>query len=265
MKLEKTGYATRVSPEKARTSKESWFIPHHLVTHNGKNRVVFNCSFTYKDQNLNELLLSGPNLGASLLGVLLRFREHSTAVSSFSELVKATARHLHGAAADEEETPTAEKFKEAELSILRSAQRDSFPEEVQCLAAGKPVPSSSCLITLAPEYDVSLRLIRVGGRLRRCQELEPDVIHPVVLDPRHVVTKLLIRQVDSDLKHPGAERLFAELRRKFWILRGREAIRREQRSCPECQRWRAQPVNPKMADLPPARLRLYRPPFSQRD
>ncbi|KAJ8395305.1 hypothetical protein AAFF_G00032900 [Aldrovandia affinis] len=41
----------------------------------------------------------------------------------------------------------------------------------------------------------------------------------------HVVTKLLIRQVDSDLKHPGAERLFAELRRKFWILRG-EAIRR---------------------------------------
>ncbi|KAJ8400031.1 hypothetical protein AAFF_G00400700 [Aldrovandia affinis] len=128
--------------------------------------------------------------------------------SSFSELVKATARHLHGAAADEEETPTAEKFKEAELSILRSAQRDSFPEEVRCLAAGKPVPSSSCLVTLAPEYDVSLRLIRV----------------------------------DSDLKHPGAERLFAELRRKFWILRGREAIRREQRSCPECQRWRAQPV-----------------------
>ncbi|KAJ8361749.1 hypothetical protein AAFF_G00427890 [Aldrovandia affinis] len=76
-------------------------------------------------------------------------------------------------------------------------QRDSFPEEVRCLAAGKPVPSSSCLITLAPEYDVSLQLIR--GGLRRCQELEPDVIHPVVLDPRHVVTKLLIRQVDSDL------------------------------------------------------------------
>ncbi|KAJ8415881.1 hypothetical protein AAFF_G00404380 [Aldrovandia affinis] len=134
--------------------------------------------------------------------------------SSFSELVKATARHLHGAAADEEET-YGRKFKEAELSILRSAQRDSFPEEVRCLAAGKPVPSSSCLITLAPEYDVSLQLIRVGGCLRRCQELEPDVIHPVVLDPRHVVTKLLIRQVDSDLKHPGAERLFAELRRKF--------------------------------------------------
>lgn len=81
-KLEKAGYATRVSQEQVNTSRESWFIPHHMVTHNGKNRVVFNCSFTYRDQNLNELLLSGPNLGASLLGVLLRFREHTIAVSS---------------------------------------------------------------------------------------------------------------------------------------------------------------------------------------
>lgn len=87
------------------------------------------------------------------------------------------------------------------------------------------------------------------------------MIHPIVLDPRHAVTKLLIRQVDNDLNYPGAERLFAELRRKYWILHGREAIRREQRSWPECQRWRAQPVKPKMADLRPARLRLHQPVF----
>ncbi len=29
----------------------------------------------------------------------------------------------------------------------------------------------------------------------------------------------------------------------------------------ECQKWRAQPKIPMMADLPPARLRLYKPPF----
>ncbi|KAE8291494.1 hypothetical protein D5F01_LYC11102 [Larimichthys crocea] len=91
--------------------------------------------------------------------------------STFSELVKATAGHLHGAAADAKGTPTAEEFKEAELRILQSAQRDSFPEERQCLAAGKQVPSSSCLLTLAPEYDSTFQLIRVGGRLRRCQDL----------------------------------------------------------------------------------------------
>ena len=72
---------------------------------------------------------------------------------------------------------------------------------------------------------------------------------------------LLIRDFDCRLRHPGPERVFAELRRSFWILRGREAIRKQQHSCPECQRWRAKPSTPFMADLPPARLRLFKPPF----
>ncbi|XP_023811839.1 uncharacterized protein LOC110015208 [Oryzias latipes] len=178
--------------------------------------------------------------------------------TSFDQLVKETARCLHGAAGD---NLTTEHYKKAELSLLISAQRDSFPDEIQCLTSGKPVSSTSRLVTLSPEFDESLQLIRVGGRLRRCPDLEENVIHPVVMDPKHPVTRLLIRQADSDLKHPGAERLFAEVRRKYWILRGREAVRREQRSCPECQRWRAQPITPKMADLPLSRLRLNQPPF----
>lgn len=69
-----------VGEEEVRASKKSWFIPCHVVTPNGKNRVVFNCSFTYKDQNLNKLLLTGPKLGASLFGSLVCIREHSIAV-----------------------------------------------------------------------------------------------------------------------------------------------------------------------------------------
>lgn len=77
-KLEHAGYA-KVGRE-MECSKESWFIPHHMVTHNGKNRIVFNCSFSYQGHNLNELLIPGPNLTSSLLGILLRFREHSFAI-----------------------------------------------------------------------------------------------------------------------------------------------------------------------------------------
>ncbi|XP_054597204.2 uncharacterized protein [Nothobranchius furzeri] len=40
-KLIDAGAVKEVSEEKP--SKESWYIPHHLVTHNGKNRIVFNC------------------------------------------------------------------------------------------------------------------------------------------------------------------------------------------------------------------------------
>lgn len=49
-------------------------------------------------------------------------------------------------------------------------------------------------------------------------------MHPIILDHRHPVTKLLIEDHDSRLCHPDPERVFAEIRCKFWILRGREAV-----------------------------------------
>lgn len=51
------------------------------------------------------------------------------------------------------------------------------------------------------------------------------------------------------------------MRRNLWVLRGREAIRKQQHLCKECQKWKSKPVVPKMADLPPVRLRLHKPPF----
>ncbi len=80
-KLELAGSVRKLTPEEAAQSEESWFIPHHLVEHNGKNRIVFNCSYQFQGRNLNESLLPGPTLGPSLLGVLLRFREHAIAIS----------------------------------------------------------------------------------------------------------------------------------------------------------------------------------------
>ncbi len=120
--------------------------------------------------------------------------------------------------------------------------------------------SNSRLISLAPELDQSTGLIRVGGRLRRSELLKPDTAHPIVLDPKHPLSQLLIQHYDEKL-HPGPERVFAELRRNYWIIRGREAVRRHQHLCQECRKWRGKPEVPKMADLPPARLRLYRPAF----
>ena len=62
---------------------KTWFIPHHGVYHPhkpGKVRVVFDCSAKYKEKSLNDLLLKGPDLTNSLLGVLTRFRQEHVAV-----------------------------------------------------------------------------------------------------------------------------------------------------------------------------------------
>ncbi|KAK0139447.1 hypothetical protein N1851_023835 [Merluccius polli] len=78
-KLIEAGVVREVTQESP--PRESWYIPHHLVTHNGKKCLVFNCSHQYLGQTLNQYLLPGPALGASLLGVLLRFSEQPVAVS----------------------------------------------------------------------------------------------------------------------------------------------------------------------------------------
>lgn len=156
---------------------------------------------------------------------------------------------------------TATERLEAETKLLHTAQNDSFPEEVHALQAGRPVIPSSRLSALSPEYDTLSGLIRVGGRLRGATDVDPDILHPIVLAPDHPLTQLIIKHYDVQLLHPGPERLFAEIRRTYWILRGRQAIKKHQYQCVDCRRWRASPPTPKMADLPSSRLRLYKPPF----
>ncbi|KAM4526302.1 uncharacterized protein V3H82_000718 [Fundulus diaphanus] len=81
-KLVQAGSVAKLDPQDTTSDGESWLIPHHMVSHNHKNRLVFNCSHQYQGLNLNDFLLPGPTLSASLLGVLIRFREHAVAISS---------------------------------------------------------------------------------------------------------------------------------------------------------------------------------------
>lgn len=177
---------------------------------------------------------------------------------TWKELLEATVQELQGAA-DQRGSCTAEDYRNAE--VLKRAQRGSFPDELWLLKVSKPISSSSRLLTLSPEIDAAEGLIHVRGRLRRAKALDQATVHPIVLDPGHPSTRLLIQDFNSRLHHPGPERVFAEIRRSFWILQGREAIRRYQHTCSECQRWKAKPSIPKMADLPPACLRLFKPGF----
>ena len=78
------GYARKVPLYQRESGYQgkTWFIPHHGVYHlhkPGKIRVVFNCSAKYKGKFLNDLLLKGPDLTNSLLGVLTRFHQDRVA------------------------------------------------------------------------------------------------------------------------------------------------------------------------------------------
>ncbi|XP_071944867.1 uncharacterized protein [Antedon mediterranea] len=63
-------------------AQSKWYIPHHGVfnPHKPKLRVVFDCAARSQGIALNDVLIPGPTLTNSLLGVLLRFRECKVAL-----------------------------------------------------------------------------------------------------------------------------------------------------------------------------------------
>ena len=76
------GYGRKVPEDRLKTSHgKVWYIPHHGIYHAKKQkiRVVFDCSAKYEGISLNDMLLPGPDLTNSLVGVLMRFRQDHVA------------------------------------------------------------------------------------------------------------------------------------------------------------------------------------------
>nr|XP_054596974.1 uncharacterized protein LOC129163443 [Nothobranchius furzeri] len=82
-KMLDNGHAEVAPP--VQENKEYWYLPFFGVYHPQKPsqiRVVFDSNARFEGMSLNDVLLSGPNLNNSLLGVLLRFRKHQVAITA---------------------------------------------------------------------------------------------------------------------------------------------------------------------------------------
>nr|XP_020483745.2 uncharacterized protein LOC109978925 [Labrus bergylta] len=82
-KIFKNGHAEVAPP--LQPEEECWYLPHFGIYHPqkpGQIRVVFDSSAQHCGMSLNDVLLTGPNMNNSLLGVLLRFRKEQVAVTT---------------------------------------------------------------------------------------------------------------------------------------------------------------------------------------
>ncbi|XP_049918800.1 uncharacterized protein LOC126401515 [Epinephelus moara] len=82
-KIFQNGHAEIAPPLKE--DEERWYLPLFGVHHPKKPkqiRVVFDSSAQYKGLSLNDVLLKGPDLNNSLLGVLMRFRKEAVAFTA---------------------------------------------------------------------------------------------------------------------------------------------------------------------------------------
>ena len=161
---------------------------------------------------------------------------------------------------------TLDELREAEYEILHCVQMKEFPEVI-ALQSGE---DQRLVMRLMKKMGASISklnaqvrdgLLRVGGRIGQAP-LCYDLRHPVILPYKHHVTDLIIKDHHLKVGHMGQESVLSSLRQKYWILKGRSAVRRVLSKCFDCQKRKAKPTEQFMAELPKDRVTPSEPPFT---
>ena len=120
----------------------------------------------------------------------------------------------------------------AETYWISLSQSQCFESELKSLSSKNKVPSNSILLSLHPFID-SQGVLRVGGRERE-SKLAYSMMHPIILDGKHPLMKLIIRTEHHRLMHAGPALLTSSLNRRYHITGGWRVIRSITQACIIC-------------------------------
>ena len=95
-------------------------------------------------------------------------------------------------------------------------------------------------------------LIRCKGRLKNTP-LPYDTKTPVLLNSNYRLAELIVIDFHTKLHHISIKQTLTEVRQKFWILKGKNFIRKILRKCITCKKFNSQsyqyPTTPPLAKL----------------
>lgn len=140
---------------------------------------------------------------------------------------------------------------------VTTTQLHNFSSDIQQLKKGHMIKTSSKLIRLTP-FLAGDGTLRVGGRLHNAM-MSFNERHPIIVPGDAAVTRLLIGNAHRQVLHGGTQSTLAYLRRQYWIISGRNQVRRHIRNCLVCFRQRPLTQTQIMGNLPPARIVPARP------
>ena len=161
--------------------------------------------------------------------------------SSFRRLVRVTARVLKFIKILKTKCKsrelTADDVKEAELLWLKEIQLSL-----------KRNPKYECWKRQFGLFNDGEEVLRCGGRISNV-DIRYETKHPVMLDRNHRATQLIIEECHERVQHNGVKETLTELRSNFWVVKGRQFVRKIIHSCAICRRFEGKSYNP--PDPPP--------------
>ena len=86
-------------------------------------------------------------------------------------------------------------------------------------------------------------LWRCKGRLSEA-DITEFAKYPILLDASHHITALIVKSCHEKVLHSGMKDTLTELRSRFWIVRGRQVVKKLLFHCVICRRFDSRPFQP---------------------
>ena len=113
---------------------------------------------------------------------------------------------------------------------------------------------------LAPFLDAE-DILRVRGRLNQ-SDFSDSRKHPILMPQNHIIKNLIIREKHLNLFHAGTQAKLNACRDLYWIVNGKNSVKRNIRQCVTCCRVKPQIPKYVKGDLPKNRT-IFKSAFLQ--
>lgn len=154
---------------------------------------------------------------------------------------------------------TANEIESAKNDLIRNVQTNNYYLEIQNLKNNRAIPRNSNIFSLAPYLDKD-NILRVKGRIQESDYIY-DEKHPIIIPRNSKFTELLIKEKHENVLHSGISATLTEIRKKYWVPKGRQLVKKVIKNCLICKKYFAKPANQLTAQLPKDRM-AETPPFT---
>ena len=137
----------------------------------------------------------------------------------------------------------------AEQKLIYLSQIETFPSELKLLRSGEVITRNSRIAKYSP-FIGPAGILRSTGRISRLVNSDFDSKHPIILDARHAVVRLLGKHLQVRNFHQILDYMRAVVNLIYVVLNLLWLLRNIENTCVACRKRKAQTVTHNIADLP---------------
>ena len=151
---------------------------------------------------------------------------------------------------------TALELENAENFVVKKVQSEQFEKELSFLSHATSSDSQRPPL-LVSQFNLFIDkqgVLRTKSRIKKA-DIDSEGKEPILLPSRHYYSDLVIQEYHGKVFHNGIRDTLNAIRQKYWILRGRESVKKFVRRCVICRKLEGVFFNPVSDhDLPSSRV-----------